>query len=134
MNLDFSSLQKAVTSLEKAVLRSSQVPQDTELRDAVIQRFEYTYELSWKMLKRVLEQEVADAASIDALSFQDLFREAAERGIVPNLGSWLEYRTQRNISTHTYDENKAKSVYASSVKFLPDAKALLSALEHRHHG
>lgn len=46
MRLDFSPLQKAINSLERAIVRTKANPSDEELRDAVIQRFEYTYELS----------------------------------------------------------------------------------------
>ena len=52
MKLDFSSLKKAVKSLGKAIARTQKAPSDEELRDAVIQRFEYTYELACKMMKR----------------------------------------------------------------------------------
>jgi len=52
--LDLSSFVKAHKSLGKAVLRSSKNPNDEEIRDAVIQRFKYTYELSWKMITGIL--------------------------------------------------------------------------------
>ncbi len=41
--LMLSSLEKTIQSFEKAIARSTAAPQDEELRDAVIQRFEYTY-------------------------------------------------------------------------------------------
>jgi hypothetical protein len=53
MRLDLSSWKKALNSLERAIARSTASPADEELRDAVIQRFEYCYELSWKMLKAI---------------------------------------------------------------------------------
>ena len=79
MILDLSSLRKALKSLDHAIERSKKNPRDEEIRDAVIQRFEYTYELSWKMLKRQLESEHPAPVEVDALSFRDLLREAAER-------------------------------------------------------
>jgi hypothetical protein len=57
VRIDLTSLEKALESLKRGVVRSRDDPADEELRDAVIQRFEYTYELSWKMLKRILETE-----------------------------------------------------------------------------
>jgi nucleotidyltransferase substrate binding protein (TIGR01987 family) len=124
MALDLTSFQKALASLGRAIDRSEQAPEDEEVRDAVIQRFEFTFELAWKTLKRQLEQEVAEPASVDRLAFHDLLREAAERGFVTDVEAWMEYRRQRNITAHTYDENKARSVYQTALKFFPDAKAL----------
>lgn len=134
MKLDLSSLKKAIESLKKAVDRSRKEPADEEVRDAVIQRFEYTYELCWKMLKRQLEQEVPNPAEVDQWSFQDLLRTAAERGILTQIDSWIEYRRQRNVTTHVYDEKKSKSVYQAATRFLPDAQALLTALQKRSDG
>jgi nucleotidyltransferase substrate binding protein (TIGR01987 family) len=132
MKLDFSPLQKALNSLNRAIVRSQQAPDDEELRDAVIQRFEYTYELSWKMLKRQIEQESPTPSDIDRLSFRDLLREGAERGMITDVEKWMDYREQRNITSHTYDEDKAKSVYESALSFCNDSKALLSELERRN--
>lgn len=131
MLLDISSMKKALDSLEKAVARSKNEPADEELRDAVIQRFEYTYELSWKMLKRVLELESPNPAGIDQLSFPDMIREAGERGIIPNVEAWLVYREQRNITSHTYDKEKAESVYKTAIDFFRDALNLYCELEKR---
>ena len=66
MKLDFSALKKAVATLERGIERSISAPADEELRDAVIQRFEYTYELCWKMLKRQVEAEAATPSAIDS--------------------------------------------------------------------
>ena len=129
--IDRSSLRKALGSLQRGITRATSAPEDEELRDAVIQRFEYSYELSWRMLKRVIEAESATPAAIDALSFRDLLREAAERGMVADVEAWFHYRYQRNITAHTYDEEKAASVFRTALEFLPDAQALLGALEAR---
>lgn len=131
-NLDLSSFKKALTSLEQAIKRSIKEPDDDMIRDSVIQRFEYTYELSWKMLKRKLEQDAASPATIDALSFKDLIREGAERGYIRRPEAWFEYRNQRNITSHVYNEQKAQSVYEAAVKFLDDAQELFSELTARN--
>lgn len=131
MKLDFSSLKKAIKSLGRAIARTQKAPADEELRDAVIQRFEYTYELAWKMMKRQIEQESPNPAGIDQLSFKDLLRTAAEKGIISDVEAWLVYRDQRNITSHTYDEAEAKSVYETALSFFKDAEDLLSKLEKR---
>ena len=132
MSLDFSSLDKALNSLGRAVARAESNPADEEVRDAVIQRFEYSYELCWKMIKRQLETEAAVPADIDGMSFKALMREAAERGLIGSVENWLVYREQRNVTAHTYDQEKAHSVYLTAVEFLPVALVLLAMLERRN--
>lgn len=129
--IDYTSFALALASLEKAVDRAAEVPEDAELRDAVIQRFEYTYELAWKMIKRQLEAEAAVPAEIDMLSFRSLMREAAEKGMIQSFEPWLVYRDQRNITSHTYNQEKAKSVFETAKEFLPVAQRLLFDLRDR---
>jgi len=132
MKLDFGSLVKATDSFNRAIARSQSSPKDEELRDAVIQRFGYTYELCWKMLKRKIEQDVPNPAEIDLLSFRELIREGAERGFIREAEEWMVFREQRNITSHTYDRKKAESVYKTALRFYPEAVALLKELQKRN--
>lgn len=129
--IDFSSFELALASLKKAVDRAISEPDDEEVRDAAIQRFEYSYELAWKMIKRQLEAEVAVPADIDSLSFRSMMREAAEKGMIESFESWLTFREQRNITSHTYNQEKAKSVFETAKEFLPVALKLLEQLKAR---
>ena len=54
--LDLTSLEKALTSLQKDIERYGREPEDEEIRDSVIQRFEYSYELCCKMISKLLQQ------------------------------------------------------------------------------
>ncbi len=130
--LDLTSLEKALTSLERAIERSRKVPEDEEIRDSVIQRFEYSYELSWKMLKRQLEMDSPTPAIIDAMDFKNMIRESAQRGFLENPEAWFEYRRQRNITSHAYDEKKAIRVYETALLFVQDAKKLLQHLKQKN--
>jgi nucleotidyltransferase substrate binding protein (TIGR01987 family) len=132
VNLDLTALEKAVASLGKALRRAADAPSDEEVRDAVIQRFEYTYELCWKMVKRRIEADSPVPSQIDSLSFSALMREAAERGLIRDVTSWFEYREQRNVTTHTYDSEKARGVFETAKGFLPDAESLLAELRSRN--
>ena len=132
MTLDFTSLEKAFGSLKRAMDRSQKDEEDTEIRDACIQRFEYTYELAWKMLKRQLEVEIADKAEVDAYSKKKLFRVGAERGLIGNPENWFTYVDKRNLTTHTYDEENAQLVYGVLVGFIADVSDLLGKLKKRH--
>jgi nucleotidyltransferase substrate binding protein (TIGR01987 family) len=130
--LDLSPLGKALASLKRALDRALGAPEDEELRDAVIQRFEYTYELCWKMLKRHLEQVVPDASRMDGLSFRELLREGAERGLINEIEPWLEYRHQRNQTSHAYNSATADKVFQTAIGFRSAAAALLDELERRN--
>ncbi|RCK80931.1 MAG: hypothetical protein OZSIB_2819 [Candidatus Ozemobacter sibiricus] len=50
--LDLTSLEKALAALHRGLQRAQGAPDDEELRDAVIQRFEFTMDLCWKMIQR----------------------------------------------------------------------------------
>lgn len=131
MNIDLTSFRKALDSLDRGLLRAQQAPDDEELRDGAIQRFEYSYELAWKSLKRVLEAEAASPDEIDLLSFRDLIRFGAERGLIDSPEDWFVFREERNISSHPYDEAKAAEVYNTALLFAVKARQLLEKLESR---
>ena len=130
--LDLTPLQKALKSLLFAIARTKREAGDDMLRDSVIQRFEYTYELCWKMLKRRLEMDAPSPEAIDAMSYRDMIREGAERGLIDEPVAWFDYRQKRNLTTHTYNEDVAQEVYQSAVAFAAHAQKLLAALEQRN--
>ena len=131
--LDVSSLEKAIHSLAAALQAYSNKPDDNNLaRDASIQRFEYTYELSHKMLKRYLEMTEPNAEEIDQMQFSNLIRTGSEKGLLLNgWDEWSKYRHARNLTSHTYDESKAQQVCDIIPHFLSDAKHLLTKLQER---
>lgn len=131
MSINISFLQKAYISLDSALQRSVREPQDLEVRDACIQRFEYTFELSIKVIKRYLEQEMPISEKIDLLNYRDLIRIAFESGLIEQVEQWFQYREARNQTSHTYDETKAHSVYGILPDFITSAKFLLVQLNQR---
>jgi nucleotidyltransferase substrate binding protein (TIGR01987 family) len=131
MRIDLSSFAKALASLDRGIARSQGSVGDEELRDAVIQRFEFSYELAWKSLRRVLVEEAPSPSELDGISFRDLIRLAAEKGLVDDPVQWFAFREERNLSSHTYDAGKAVEVYGSALSFAPVARELLRRLEAR---
>ena len=129
MELILTPLEKAVASLAKAV----QQPKDEFIRDAVIQRFEYTYELCWKMLRRRLAEDQGES-EVKLLSRKELFRMAAEYELLSDPAPWFSYHKARNETSHIYDEKKAEEVYLIAVQFLTDAQMLLKRLQERNRG
>jgi nucleotidyltransferase substrate binding protein (TIGR01987 family) len=132
MKLDLSALAKAVISLKRALDERKKLPDDEYIRDACIQRFEYTYELSWKMLKRYLEMTVPTPEEIDAMSFASLIRTGSEQGLLlSDFSVWKQYREKRSITSHTYDQEKAIEILKQIPSFLKDAEYLLHKLNER---
>ncbi len=129
--LDFASLSKAFEALRRAYLRSQAMPQDEELRDACIQRFEFSFELAWKMIKRRLERDLANPAELDGMSFKALMRLASEATLVRTLPNWWVFREMRNLSSHTYDAQVAAQVYAVIADFMPECEFLIAQLERK---
>jgi nucleotidyltransferase substrate binding protein (TIGR01987 family) len=121
--LDFSPLKNALNSLDKALAE----PFNEFVRDAAIQRFEYCYELCWKMLKRVLAEEQG-IETVSVLSRRDLFRLAAEKQLITDPLTWFEFHKARNESSHTYNKTKANEVYIATREFALAARQLLDAL------
>ena len=129
-SLDISSLKKAIKSLERALEKFSLLPDDEFIRDSCIQRFEYTYELSVKFLRRYLEMTESSAEVIEQMSFPSLIRTACERGLLLNdWSAWIVYRDKRNITSHTYDETKAALIVQILPDFLREAQYLFDQIE-----
>jgi nucleotidyltransferase substrate binding protein (TIGR01987 family) len=140
MLLDLSSFQKAIASLENAISvfnsdATKTLAFDTQevIKAGVIQNFEFTYELSHKMLKRYLEMSSANPAEINDMSFPDLIRTGSEKGLLLNgWDVWMGYRTARGTTSHTYDKGKATEVLFSIPGFLDEARYLQAELEKRN--
>lgn len=138
MTLDITSFRNAISQLEKAIGYSQSSIADgdpglqEQLRNSVIQCFEFTYELSHKMLKRYLEQTSASAEEIDGATFQDLIRTGSEKALLrSDWRQWRQYRAARNDSSHTYDKEKAEAVAAIAPDFLEEAKFLADRISHQ---
>ena len=138
MIIDLSSLEKALKKLttnHRLLLHADPLQLETKeaYEDASIQAFEYTYELSHKMLKRCLEQLEANMEDIDQMSFPDLIRKGAEKGLLlHSWDKWTYYRQARNKTSHTYDSDAAKEVLAIIPDFLEEANFLLVQINKRN--
>jgi nucleotidyltransferase substrate binding protein (TIGR01987 family) len=139
MTLDLTVLEKALGQLEQSLsyLRSDLAARDSGLRGqfraAAIQAFEFTYELSVKMIRRQLAQISAVPAELAEMAYRDLIREAADAGLVVDPESFFLYREIRNITAHTYDEAKAERVLSVLEGFRKDVLVLVKELKRRNH-
>lgn len=112
--MDIERLKERAEALIKAVSRldeACQQPFSSFIRDSVIQRFEFCWELAWKALKLRLEQ-----LGVEVLNPRDTFREALNKGLLHDGNAWTETQKKRNLTSHTYDEKLADDVYSYILK------------------
>jgi nucleotidyltransferase substrate binding protein (TIGR01987 family) len=132
--MNIEPLEKAYLSLEEAIELYEGCDQSPQvalaLRDAVNQRFEYTYELAWKMVQRWV-QENAPVASADPFTRKELYRIAARFGLIDEPADWFVYHKARNLASHTYDEANAAEAFDAAKKFAGEVKELMDKLRDK---
>ena len=103
------------------------LPEDPIVRDACLQRFEFTFETAWKAI-----QADASAEGLECTSPRDCFRTAFRMGILDlQETSWLKMVEDRNRTSHTYDEETAEEIYRSLRGYAQLLGALLGKLRDR---
>ncbi|PIS29169.1 nucleotidyltransferase [Candidatus Saganbacteria bacterium CG08_land_8_20_14_0_20_45_16] len=100
----FNQFNEAFKRLKEAIADET----TSELkRDAVIKRFEFTYELLWKMLKRIATKE-----KLEAFSPKSSFQAAFQLGLIENEGLFIDIIDARNKTSHVYSEMTADEIYS----------------------
>jgi nucleotidyltransferase substrate binding protein (TIGR01987 family) len=84
------------------------------------------------MIVRQLSQIVPNRAILKEMSFLDLIRTAWEAKLVKDVANYREFREKRNITSHTYDENKALEIISVVDKFVEEMHFLLDELKKRN--
>lgn len=103
-------LQQRIDQFLQALQRldtACRQPEDEFIRDSVFQRFEFAFELAWKLLKTKLNGE-----GIEANTPRSVIREAVAAGLLEDGNLWSEMLQKRNLTSHTYDDALARAVYA----------------------
>jgi nucleotidyltransferase substrate binding protein (TIGR01987 family) len=132
MKLDTTSLGNAVRRLREGLARSDREPGDEQLRDGLIQRFEFTYELSHKMLRRYLKETAASPDDVERMPFADLVRTANAQGLLRgDWPVWRRFREMRARTSHTYDGQVASQVASAIPGFLEEAEHFYAELQRR---
>ena len=96
----FRALAKLRAALEK------DIDADELYLDGLIQRFEFCFELSWKLIKAYLDYE-----GIEVNSPRSAIRKAFQTELIADAETWLDMLEKRNLSSHTYDAEAAKEIY-----------------------
>jgi nucleotidyltransferase substrate binding protein (TIGR01987 family) len=127
--LSLESLEKALTRLEEGFGEAALYPQLLTLRDGVIQRFEVSMDLSWKLLQRALK-EIYRVEEGAILTRKDVFRQAARHHLIESAETWLGHYEARNRTSHLYDSTEAVRTFERARSFLADARITLERLRN----
>jgi nucleotidyltransferase substrate binding protein (TIGR01987 family) len=101
----FSERQAAVLNAVARLCEAVTLPETDIVRDAAIQRFEFTIELVWKTLQLYLEYEGLESSGPRAV-----LKRAFVMRLIPDLDEadvWLRMLDDRNLTSHAYDETLA---------------------------
>jgi nucleotidyltransferase substrate binding protein (TIGR01987 family) len=119
----------AVARLQEGLERHRREPADDQLRDGLIQRFEFTYELAHRILRRYLRQVSPSPVMFDQMPFQDLIRTGNAQGLLlSDWPAWRHYRDMRARTSHTYSAAVAAEIVRDIPAFLADVTHLRDAL------
>lgn len=113
----FSNYVKALSKLEQAVVQitttfDSDTLQlgewlDEMIKEALIQRFEYTHELAWNVMKDYAHFQ----GNSEVAGSRDATREAFQLHLITEAHTWMDMIASRNKSSHTYNEVTANEIY-----------------------
>lgn len=109
-------LTKTLARLEEArTLKGQEI-----YRDDTIQRFEFSFEIAWKLLKSANE-----VLGKESFNPRDCIRLAYQNDLLENPEKWFKYLEARNLASHTHNETGAEKVYQKAKEFLPEAQKAL---------
>ena len=114
-------------SFEKALLQLGDALEESEspiVRDACLQRFEFSYELLWKTLKIFLEE----IHGVRAVSPRQVFKEAFALSIIDEELTFVEMIESRNTLSNTYNEEQATKIYVKCAAYLEAMNSVLAQL------
>lgn len=103
----YINFSNAVKRLREAVTLYSSDCENSIVRDALIQRFEFTFELAWKTAAEVLREE---GIELQIVSPKSVLKGAYEAGLIDDEEVWVEILRDRNMTSHTYEEETAKEI------------------------
>jgi len=102
-----SNFHKALSTLEEAIALSEKRTLTKLEKQGMIQSFEYTHELAWKVMQDVFHEQ----GDVTILGSRDATREAFSAGLIEDGEGWMDMIKKRNLTSHTYNEETAEEIY-----------------------
>ena len=125
-NRAFAKLQETVDSLNPNEDGFEDTLSELE-KERLIQRFEYTHELAWNVMKDYIEYQGAT----DVGGSRDATRSAFKIGLIADGEQWMDMIKSRNLTTHTYNEETADTIFT---KIVTDYFGLFKAFQIKMEG
>lgn len=107
----FDNFNDAFRNLTKAVELAKSRPLSDLEKQGIIQSFEYTHELAWNVLKDYLESQGLQGIHGSKGATRGAFKE----GLIINGEAWMKMIEDRNLTTHTYNQETAEKIYTAVV-------------------
>lgn len=112
ITLAFTQCQNALEALTLIVNKQS--GDDRAYIDATIQRFEFTIELFWKLLKKILQNK-----GVSVVYPKDVIQKAYAGGLIGHEELWIAMIYDKNMSSHTYNQDIADEIYLRIKTYVP---------------
>lgn len=126
LELAFQKLNDALSSLELAI--NSNVDVNRLAIDATIQRFEFSFELYWLLLREIIKSK-----GIKDISFpRDVLIAAFSHQLIKDEKIWVSMLDDRNKTSHTYDKKLADVIYSRVKTYFPIMQSTFSDLKTKH--
>lgn len=107
-NKALERLNEAAQIMEKELNFSEEV--NDLLKEGLIQRFEYTHELAWNVMKDYAEYQ----GNTEIRGSRDAIRWALQNGLADDK-AWMKYIEDRNLSSHDYDRLTADAIFSKVI-------------------
>lgn len=125
MNRSFSNFERALARFEEALT----VPKDVLLAiDGSIQRFEFTFEASWKAMRNLLFSQEGVEVNLP----REILKKAYLAGWIDDEKLWLSMLNHRNETSHIYNEEKAEEIYDMLAAYAKNLRMLCNLLKTKY--
>lgn len=114
-------LQQSVEYIHKNFIDENDVKVDDDevesvlaemVKEGLIQRFEYTHELAWKVMKDYADYQGATNIS----GSREAIRESLQMNLIDSGEIWIDMMLSRNKTSHTYNDETANEIYFKILK------------------
>jgi len=124
----FQNFERAYQTFNRIMKRFEATPEDEAMQMALVQSFEFTYELAWNVMKDYLENEGFE----EVQNAKRTIRTAFKASLIGDAEGWMEVTQKRNLASHTYNQQiLAETVAYISSEFFPLVRKLYEDLKQR---